>query len=161
MASAPCFTEDATDTQRTVVANGKAATGMHASVAAVEDSERSSDDCHARQLRPVENGLPHGESRRTLLVAYLPRFAAQHHVKDAFADAGICASRFVSIMRERGLSKCIGFVQIPTCDAARAALKACEIGKMVMKHNVGKTWHIKASLAKTETKDTKSTLLRL
>jgi len=56
---------------------------------------------------------------------------------------------------KNGASKCFGFVQFSTHDAAMAALEACIKGTITIKDDAKKTWHVKACWARAERHDGK------
>jgi len=98
-----------------------------------------------------------GMAKKTLLVAYFPRSAAEHDLEKAFARGGIGARVSVKIVRDGAVSRCFGFVRFPTCALAREAFDACQDGRIVMKDADGKSWYIKASWARVEQKDRRRT----
>ena len=96
------------------------------------------------------------EPIKSLRVTHLPHCAEANDVQNAFTVTAIDGCCFVSIMRdERGDSKCFGFVQFSTSDAARAAMVACNHRKIILHDHMRKVSHIKADWAKAECKDFK------
>jgi len=115
-----------------------------------------SDACEHRQhqLRRVKS--LHGKSKRTLLVAYLPRCSTGTDVQNAFVLAGMAAPFWANVIHEEnGASKCFGFVQFSTHDAAMAAFEACQNGKVTIADTANKAWHVKANWARAERRDGK------
>jgi len=119
------------------------------------DSRPSGDHDQGGQQMSSKNGPESDKPKRTLLVAYLPRCAAEHDLEQAFVLAGISGNLSVHVVREEGTSKCFGFVRFPTRDLARAVYEACQDGKIVIQDGDGKPWHIKASWARTELRNLK------
>jgi len=117
-------------------------------------SEVASNTPSCHDMKDVESlrisHLGTAESR-TLLIAYLPRCACAKEVQYVFERFGtVCAANI--ICDGHGQSRCFGFVQLKTHEAARAALKACAKGHVILEDKDFKAWHIKASWAKTEHK---------
>jgi len=109
------------------------------------------DACKHRQHQLCKMKSPHAKSKKTLLVAYLPRCSDGTDVQHAFVLAGMVAPFWANVIHEKnGASKCFGFVKFSTHDAAMAALEACQTGKVTIEDNANKAWYVKASWAQAE-----------
>lgn len=136
-------------------ADGKGLVGVPAFSGGMADSNRNGGHDQGCQQMSTNSGAESGKPKKTLLVSYLPRCAAEHDLEQAFVRAGISASLSVHVVREAGTSKCFGFVRFPTRDLARAAYESCQDGRIVMKDRDGKPWHIKAAWARVELRNRK------
>jgi len=110
-----------------------------------------SDACKHRQHQLCKMKSPHWKSKKTLLVAYLPRCSTSTDVQNAFVLTGMVAPFCANVIHEKnGASKCFGFVKFSTHDAAMAALEACQTGKVTIEDNANKAWYVKANWALAE-----------
>lgn len=88
---------------------------------------------------------------RTLVLAYLPRDAAEDDVAAA-VDSAMgkpgCVHR-ARIVRDRaGISECYGFFEFVDEITATHVNEACRKGHVVIDDEVGHTWHVRASRAR-------------
>lgn len=88
---------------------------------------------------------------RTLVLAYLPRDAAEDDIAAA-VDSAMgkpgCVHR-ARIVRDRaGISECYGFFEFADEVTAMNVNEACRKGHVVIDDEVGHTWHVRASRAR-------------
>jgi len=88
---------------------------------------------------------------RTLVLAYLPRHAAEDDIAAA-VDSAMgkqgCVHR-ARIVRDRaGTSECYGFFEFSDDVTATNVNEACRKGHVVIDDEVGHTWHVRASRAR-------------
>ena len=90
-------------------------------------------------------------SRRTLLIAYLPREANSAALQATMEHigGGEVTCRVMMDMPTRR-SKCFGFAMFHSPKCAARVLDACRLGKVRMQDHQGKSWHLKAEYARDE-----------
>jgi hypothetical protein len=95
---------------------------------------------------PTSKDSPMAINRKMLLVHKLPRCANEIDVRKVFEPFG--SINFLSVIRDpSGTSKCYGFVHFSNVQAAQQAVLECEVGRVMLKDEAGKTWHVKAECA--------------
>jgi len=107
---------------------------------------KGAPDGASKTLEYFQSDQSSSKAPRTLLIAYIPRFASEEEMKSVFGHFGTLCS--ANIMRERnGQSKCFGFVVFADHAGAKCALEACATGRVILEDDNFKAWHLKASWA--------------